>query len=108
MRETSIAKASHQHASQVNCFLQVFSFTYLLHDSALVGRAFGLIRHRERFVMIKSGLKKAYVFSRANAIGAWASEGEEFMGWQIRSINGAGAKLEQGRRSIELKLYPRE
>jgi len=59
-------------------------------------------------VMIKSGMKKAYVFSRANTSGAWANEGDEFLGWQIRSINGAGAKLEQGGRSIELKLYPRE
>ena len=59
-------------------------------------------------VMIKSGMKKAYVFSRANTSGAWANEGDEFLGWQIRSINGAGAKLEQGGRSIELKLYPRD
>jgi hypothetical protein len=59
-------------------------------------------------VMIKSGVKKAYVLSRANAGGAWANEGEEFMGWRIRSINGAGAKLEQSGRSIELKLYPKE
>lgn len=59
-------------------------------------------------VMIKNSVKKVYVFSRANTSGAWANEGEEFMGWQIRSINGAGAKLEQGGRSIELKLYPRE
>jgi hypothetical protein len=59
-------------------------------------------------VMIKNGMKKAYVFSRANTSGAWANEGDEFLGWQIRSINGAGAKLEQDRRSIELNLYPRE
>jgi hypothetical protein len=59
-------------------------------------------------VMIKKDMKKAYVFSRANTSGTWASEGDEFSGWQIRSINGAGAKLEQSGRSIELKLYPRE
>jgi hypothetical protein len=59
-------------------------------------------------VMIRNSVKKAYVFSRGNPSGAWANEGEEFMGWQIRSINGAGAKLEQSGRSIELKLYPSE
>jgi len=59
-------------------------------------------------VLIKKGMKKAYVFSRANMSGAWANEGDEVLGWQIRSINGAGAKLEQSGRSIELQLYPRE
>jgi hypothetical protein len=59
-------------------------------------------------VMIKNDVRKAYVFSRANASGAWTSEGDGFMGWQIRSINGAGAKLEQKGRSIDLQLYPRE
>jgi hypothetical protein len=59
-------------------------------------------------VMIKSNVRKAYVFSRAGANGAWSSEGDEFMGWQIKSINGAGAKLEQRGRSIDLRLYPKE
>src|SRR6202040_1371090 len=38
------------------CFLQVFSLTYLLHDSPRVGWAFGLIRHRERFDVFPSRL----------------------------------------------------
>jgi len=60
-------------------------------------------------VMIKSGVKKAFLFSRSdNAGGAWISEGADFMGWQIRSVSGAGAKLEQKGRSIDLQLYPRE
>jgi hypothetical protein len=40
--------------------------------------------------------------------GAWASEGDEFMGWQIKPINRAGAKIEQKGRSIDLQLYPQE
>jgi len=60
-------------------------------------------------VMIKDGMKKAYVFSRANAGGgAWISEGQDFMGWFIRSVSGTGAKLEQQGRSIDLRLYPSE
>jgi hypothetical protein len=59
-------------------------------------------------VMIKSDVKKAYVFSRAGTSGAWTSEGDEFMGWQIRSINRTGVKLEQKDRSIDLQLYPQE
>jgi hypothetical protein len=38
------------------CFLQVCSFTYFLHDSARVGWAFGLTRHRERFDVFPSRL----------------------------------------------------
>src|ERR1700737_906121 len=38
------------------CFLQVFSLTYLLHDSTRVGWAFGLTRRRERFDVFPSYL----------------------------------------------------
>ena len=58
--------------------------------------------------MIKSDVKKAYVFSRAGTNGIWTSEGDEFMGWQVRSINRGGVKLEQKGRSIDLQLYPQE
>jgi hypothetical protein len=57
-------------------------------------------------VMIKDTIRKAYVFSRSAAGGTWTAEGEEFMGWKVRSINGSGAKLEQQGRSIDLQLYP--
>ena len=60
-------------------------------------------------VLIKNGVRKAYVFSRANTGGgAWISEGQDFMGWSIKSVSGAGAKLEQQGRSIDLRLYPSE
>lgn len=59
-------------------------------------------------VMIKKDVRKAYVFSRAGATGTWTAEGDEFMGWQIRSINRTGAKLEQKGRVIDLQLYPQE
>jgi hypothetical protein len=59
-------------------------------------------------VMIENNMKKAYLFSRASAGGAWLSEGEEFLGWHIRSIDGTSAKLEQKDRHIDLLLYPKD
>jgi hypothetical protein len=59
-------------------------------------------------VMMKDNIKKAYVFSKAGTGGAWASEGEEFMGWKVTAIDRAGTRLEQRGRSIDLQLYPRE
>jgi len=59
-------------------------------------------------VMIESNARKAYLFSRANGGGAWISEGEEFMGWQVRSIDGSSAKLVQKDRHISLQLYPKD
>jgi hypothetical protein len=59
-------------------------------------------------VMINQDVKKAYVFSKASASGAWTREGDEFMGWQVRTISGTAAKLEQRGRSIDLQLYPRD
>src|ERR1017187_8957587 len=38
------------------CFLQVCSFTYFLHDSNRVGWAFGFMHHRERFDVFPSRL----------------------------------------------------
>jgi hypothetical protein len=59
-------------------------------------------------IMINSGVRKAYVFGKTGAAGTWTSEGDDFMGWRVRSISGTGAKLEQQGRSIDLLLYPRE
>jgi hypothetical protein len=59
-------------------------------------------------VMMKSGLSKAYLFSRAGSGGTWASEGEIFQGWQVKAIDKSGVKLEQGGRSIDLQLYPHD
>lgn len=59
-------------------------------------------------VMIKDDVRKAFVFSRANADGAWISERDTFMGWELRSISATGARLEQLGRSIELQLYPQQ
>jgi hypothetical protein len=57
-------------------------------------------------VMIRNGQRKAYVLSRSGANGGWVGEGEDFMGWKVVSVSGAGAKLEQAGRSINLSLYP--
>lgn len=58
--------------------------------------------------MIKNDVRKAFVFSRGGSGGAWIAEGDDFMGWQIRSIDRTSAKLEQKGRSLDLQLYPRE
>ncbi|MEH2503389.1 hypothetical protein V1290_002200 [Bradyrhizobium sp. AZCC 1578] len=57
-------------------------------------------------VMIKNGLSKAYLFSKAGPGGAWAGEGETFQGWKVKSVKSTGVKLEQTGRLIELSLYP--
>ena len=59
-------------------------------------------------VMIKNGLSKAYLFSKAGTGGGWAGEGETFQGWKVTSVDGSGVKLEQSGRSIDLQLYPRD
>jgi hypothetical protein len=59
-------------------------------------------------VMIKNDIRKAYVFSGANTNGLWISEGGDFMGWELKSISGTGAKLEQNGRLMDLQLYPKE
>jgi hypothetical protein len=58
-------------------------------------------------VMVKSGLSKIYLLSRTDPGGTWASEGETFRGWQVKSIDKSGARLEQDGRSLDLQLYPR-
>ncbi|MGJ4945596.1 hypothetical protein ACQR1W_33895 [Bradyrhizobium sp. HKCCYLS1011] len=58
-------------------------------------------------VMIKAGLSRAFLLSRGGANGAWVSEGEAFQGWQVKSIDRTGVKLEQSGRPLELQLYPK-
>ncbi len=57
-------------------------------------------------VMIKNGLSKAYLFSKAGQGGAWTGEGDTFQGWKVKSVKSTGVKLEQTGRLIELSLYP--
>jgi hypothetical protein len=59
-------------------------------------------------IMMKDNIKKVYVFAKAGTGGAWASEGDEFMGWKVVAIDRTGTRLEQRGRSIDLQLYPRE
>jgi hypothetical protein len=59
-------------------------------------------------VLMSSGVKKAYLFTRSNASGTWAAEGGDLMGWRVQSVSKDGAKLEQQGRVIDLKLYPRD
>ena len=57
-------------------------------------------------VAINSDLKKVYLFSKANSLGAWVREGETFMGWTVQSVGPEGAKLRQANRELRLDLYP--
>ncbi len=56
-------------------------------------------------VMITGGSKKAYLFRKTDRTGSWLAEGEEIMGWKVRSIDGGGARLQRDGRDIKLLLY---
>jgi hypothetical protein len=58
-------------------------------------------------VMIRAGLSRAFLLSSGGMNGAWVSEGEVFQGWQVKSIDRSGVKLEQGGRPLDLQLYPK-
>lgn len=57
-------------------------------------------------VVIADGVKKAYLFSKADPKGVWLSEGEAIAGWKLEAIDTISARLQQADRSIELQLYP--
>jgi hypothetical protein len=59
-------------------------------------------------VIIKSDVRKVYIFDKSSAGGIWVNEGDDLMGWKVRSIDGAGAKLEQQGRVIDVQLYPQK
>ena len=48
------ARATFIRLHPPQCFLQVFSLTYFLHQSIRAGWAFGVIRRRERFSLFPS------------------------------------------------------
>jgi len=58
-------------------------------------------------VVIMEDARKAYIFNRADSRGAWLSEGETILGWQVESIDALTARLQQAGRTIELELYPK-
>ena len=57
-------------------------------------------------VVVKNGFSKVYLLSRTDPGGTWASEGDTFQGWKVKSIDGSGVRLVQADRAIDLKLYP--
>jgi len=57
-------------------------------------------------VMITESVRKAYLVKKADSRGTWASEGEDLMGWKVRSVNATAVKLQQQDRIVELQLYP--
>ena len=58
--------------------------------------------------MITGGAKKAYLFRKTDRTGSWLAEGEEILGWKVRSIDSGGAKLQKDGRDIELLLYTQQ
>jgi hypothetical protein len=58
-------------------------------------------------IMITDGVKKAYLFNKADAKGVWLSEGDTIAGWKVETIDSMSAKLQQAGRAIELPLYPK-
>lgn len=59
-------------------------------------------------VMAIGHLRKAYLLTKTNPAGSWVSEGDSFMGWIIKSVDSASAKVQQRDRTIELQLYPQD
>jgi hypothetical protein len=57
-------------------------------------------------VMIRPGQRKAYLVSKADSRGTWASEGDILSGWKVQLIAAGGVKLQQQDRTVELPLYP--
>jgi hypothetical protein len=57
-------------------------------------------------VMTVGHLRKAYLLTKSNSEGSWVSEGDNFMGWVVASVDGSSAKVRQQDRTIELQLYP--
>ena len=56
-------------------------------------------------VIIAPDVKKAYILSKSDSRGTWASEGDSVMGWTVQSIDSGSARLGQANRTIELHLY---
>jgi hypothetical protein len=57
-------------------------------------------------VIITPDVRKAYLVSKSDARGVWASEGENVMGWTVKSIDAGSAQLLQANRTIQLHLFP--
>jgi hypothetical protein len=57
-------------------------------------------------VMTAGHLRKVYLLTKSNPAGSWVAEGDNFMGWIIKSVDGSSAKVQQQDRTIELQLYP--
>lgn len=58
-------------------------------------------------VIIERALRKAFLFSRANPQGTWVSEGDNLLGWTLRSVAATGVELQQQGRTIGVSLYPK-
>jgi hypothetical protein len=57
-------------------------------------------------VILAEEARKAYLFSNTEPNGKWVVEGEEIVGWKLRSIDELGARLEKGDRAVQVRLYP--
>jgi hypothetical protein len=57
-------------------------------------------------VIITGEIKRAYIYTKANNSGTWTKEGEDVLGWKVRSVDRGSVRLEQAGRTIEVSLYP--
>jgi hypothetical protein len=57
-------------------------------------------------VIITGEIKRAYIYTKTNNSGTWTKEGEDFLGWKVRSVDRDSVRLEQAGRTIEISLYP--
>lgn len=57
-------------------------------------------------IAIDGAAKRAYLVNKADARGAWVSEGDAISGWSVDVVDATSVVLRQGGRSIHLQLYP--
>ena len=57
-------------------------------------------------LIISGMIRKAYLMKKPDSHGVWVREGDDFMGWKLRSITASAATLQQNDRTLEVRLYP--
>lgn len=58
-------------------------------------------------IIVRGGVRMAYLSTRSSSVGVWIGLGEELTGWKMKSIDEAGIVLHNGDRELSFQLYPR-
>jgi type II secretory pathway component PulC len=58
-------------------------------------------------VIIRGGVRKAFIYTRDKSVGAWTEVGQKVMGWEVRSVDENDVTVEQQGRSLKVRLYSR-